>query len=184
MATDINYELVLSDPWGIEFSPNDSQVPYDLMDNVTAQAAQLALSEQSTLAQPKSSVSWSDHEKLTGEILNEAAQRAAAETFKNICVYHPTQSHKPSQNTPGDGIRPDYIIAWSCNGVRKNTAVIDAKDHHGQVPRKDYEKICRDMRETKVIFVPFLCYCLFKFIIYFFPLRQHEAFSYLDQKPV
>ncbi len=152
MATDNNYELVLSDPWRIEFLLDDSQLPYDLMNNVTAQTAQLSLNEQSALAQPKSSVSWSDHEKLTSKILNEAAQRAAAETFKNICVYHPTQNHKPLQDTPGDGIRPDYIIAWSCNGVRKNTAVIDAKDHHGQVPRKEYDKICDDMRETKVVF--------------------------------
>jgi hypothetical protein len=181
MSTEDNNESILSDPWWIEFLQDDNQVPYDLMNNVTAQAARLAINEQSVSAEPKSSCSWSKHEKLTGEILNEAAQRAAAETFKNICVYHPTQSHKPSQDTPG--IRPDYIIAWSYNGVRKNTAVVDAKDHHGQVPREEYVKICRDMRETKVIY-SLLCLLLLSSLLIFFLFRQREACLYSDQTPI
>jgi hypothetical protein len=149
MFTDSNIESIVSDPWRIEFFQDDSQVPQDLMNNVTAEAARLAINEQNELVESKSSCSWSEHERLTGEILNQAAQRASAETYKNICVYHPTQNHRPSPDAPN--IRPDYIIAWSYNGVRRNTAVVDAKDHHGQVPRTEYDKICRDMCETKVI---------------------------------
>ncbi|CAF2957544.1 unnamed protein product [Rotaria sp. Silwood2] len=147
MFTDGSNEPILSDPWLIQFLQDDSQGLHDLVNNVTEQAASLALNEQNVSAEPKNSYSWPEHERLTGEILNKAANRVAAETFKNICVYHPTQNHRPSQD--GSTIRPDFIIAWSYNGVRKNTAVVDAKDYHGQVPRTEYDKIRRDMGETK-----------------------------------
>jgi hypothetical protein len=148
MTTNYTNESIFSDPWLIQFLQDGTQEPQDSVNNVAMQAGRLTLNEQNAPAQPKESCSWSEHEKLTGEILNQAAKRAAGETFKNICVYHPTQNHKPSQD--GRNLRPDYVIAWSCNGVRKNTAVVDAKDYHGNVPRREYDKIRDDMRETKV----------------------------------
>ncbi|CAF3888578.1 unnamed protein product [Rotaria sp. Silwood1] len=147
MTTDSNIESFFSEPWLIGFVQDDSQEPYDLVNNVTKQMATTELNEQNVSAKPKDFCSWSEHERLTGEILNQAAKRVAAETFKTICIYHPTQNHTPSQDGPN--IRPDYIIAWSYNGVRKNTAIVDAKDHQGNIPRKEYDKVLRDMRATK-----------------------------------
>jgi hypothetical protein len=147
MSTDSDDEIILSDPWGIYFLQDGSELLHDSINNVTEQAAGLTLNEQNVSAQPKSA--WGQHEKLTGEILNEAAQRTSAETYTNICVYHPTQNHKPSQDK--SAIRPDYILVWSCNGVRRNTVVIDAKDYHSKLPRGEYTKICDNMRDTKVM---------------------------------
>ncbi|UJR19713.1 hypothetical protein I4U23_022847 [Adineta vaga] len=147
MSTDNDNELILSDPWGIYFMQDDTQGSNYSINNFTQQTAGLTLNEQNAAVSLKNSCSWYEHEKLTGEILNQAAQRVAAETYKNICVYHPKQNHQPSQN--GSNIRPDFMIAWSCDGVRRNTAVVDAKDYHRSVPKREYEKICRDMCETK-----------------------------------
>jgi hypothetical protein len=82
MSTDTSDEFILSDPWGIEFWQDDNQVLNDPMNNMTVQAASLSINEQNVAAQPKSPVSWVKHERLTGDILNEAAHRVAAETFK------------------------------------------------------------------------------------------------------
>ncbi|CAF0901740.1 unnamed protein product [Adineta steineri] len=147
MSTNANDELILSEPWLIQFDADGNQELNSAINNVTQQTAQLAINQSNRSTQPNNSCSWSEHERLTGEIINQAAKRASAETYKNICVYHPTQNHKPSQD--GSNIRPDFVIAWSCDGVRKNTTVVDAKDYHGQVPRREYDKICRDMSQTK-----------------------------------
>ena len=148
MSSNANNELDLSYPWLIEFHTDDNQEANDAVDNVVQQVERMKIIEPHENAHPEVSKSWMEHEKLTGEIINQAAKRAAAETFKNVCVYHPTQNHKSSRD--GSNIRPDFVLAWSCDGARKNTAIVDAKDHHGHVPRSEYDKICRDMKETHV----------------------------------
>ncbi|CAF1395999.1 unnamed protein product [Adineta ricciae] len=147
MSLNANDELDLSHPWLIELHPDDNQEANNAVGNVVQQVERMKIIESHESAHLGVSKSWMEHEKVTGEIINQAAKRAAAETFENICVYHPTQNHKSSRN--GSDIRPDFVIAWSCDGARENTAIVDAKDHHGHVPRSEYDKIRRDMKETQ-----------------------------------
>ena len=143
MTADYGDELVLSSPWLIH-----SELDMDPMHQLTEQTAGLQLNAPNASALGRDPYRWPAFEKDIGDILNQAAHRVCAETFRNISVYHPTQDHQPSSD--GAKIRPDYVIAWSADGVRKNTTVADAKDYHGLVPRREYEKIRRDMGLTKV----------------------------------
>ena len=176
MSNNSDETAVFYGPWEIDFLQDDNRTLNDPVNSLTVQAGGLTIEEKPALSQSKNPCQWSEHERLTGEILNTAAQRAAAETFKNICVYHPTQSHKPSENTSGTGIRSDYIIAWSYNGVRKNTMVVDAKDYHTSIPRREYEKICHDMCETKVRFSSRPVLFLLSPSYDFFHFRRHVVF--------
>ena len=146
MAAQDNSDFTLSQPWMIFLNETDDQGVSDLAE----QTAQLNLghSNGGEVAAAKFPPSWSVHERVTSDILHEAANRVSAELFRNVSVSHPTQNHTPSQGGPS--IRPDFIIAWSVDGVRRSTAIVDAKDHHGHVPKREYDKILRDMSESKV----------------------------------
>jgi hypothetical protein len=82
MNTYDNYESNFSQPWWIQFLDDDNQGPHDSVNKVAEQAARLALNEQNLSSEPKVTSSWFEHEKLTGHILNEAAQRVVAETHR------------------------------------------------------------------------------------------------------
>lgn len=143
MTTDFSDELVLSSPWLIH-----SELDIDPMHQLAEQTAGLKLNGQNASALGKDTCPWAAHEKDAADILNQAAHRVCAETFRNISVYHPTQNHQPSSDGPN--IRPDFVIAWSADGVRKKAIVADAKDYHSRLPRREYNKILRDMGLTKV----------------------------------
>ena len=147
MAAEDVGDDVLSDPWTIDLDEIDDQSTVGL----AAQTERLNLGESNAAAAATVQRSWLAHERLTSEILDEAAGRVSAEMFRNVSVSHPTRNHTPSHDGPS--IRPDFIIAWSHNGARKNTAIVDAKDHYGNVPSRDYDKILRDMSQTKVCFL-------------------------------
>jgi hypothetical protein len=178
MSAESDTNSILSEPWQIQFLEDDNQAVDDWVVRVSEQAGQLSLNEQNTSTEPKQTRSCYLHEQTTHNALNEAAKRVSAETFKNVCVSHPTQNHTATQGGPNN--RPDFTIAWSYDGVRGKTAVVDAKDYHSSFPREKYNKILEYMHETKVIYFVMVCRFALRFDYFGFSLSGNARHSCLQ----
>jgi hypothetical protein len=90
---------------------------------------------------------WSEHEESVYEIIKKAAKLVCVATHSNIIVARPKQPHVYSAY--GSSIKPDVIIVIKYNNVMR-TIVVDAKNHYKHIPKKDCEKLLRDMNQTQV----------------------------------
>lgn len=95
-------------------------------------------------------------EKICHDIADPACQRLAAETRQNVKLIEPRTVHTYRYKDPKTGemvqkgIKPDMVIAFSHDGVRGKSVVVDAKSHKGAIQMSDYDKLERDRKITKV----------------------------------
>jgi hypothetical protein len=62
-------------------------------------------------------------------------------------VIRPKQPHNYSVN--GSPIKPDVVVVLIHDEIRINV-VVDAKNHAKHIPKKDCEKLLRDMKKIEV----------------------------------
>ena len=103
--------------------------------------------EQEQSPQTKLNRAAQAHEEYAGKIIDQVLHRLAVEQTKTFKWFHQI-SNRTYKN--GDNIRPDYQLGDSKEGRRGKTVIADAKCYNGNLPTEQYNKILRDMSDTRV----------------------------------